>query len=254
MLSHTSGIKESLFTDPGILMGSMLEPAKIWQPSAVATVLARSARSRAATQPTTAPHAFTYANDNYILLGLIAEQVGGRPLAAQLAAEFFTPLGMTETTLLPWHPGSSVSPVAGYDEYLPFGPTLIEKTTTSWDSLTWAAGSLCSSSRDLLLWLDALFHNQVLKPETLAHMTDWTDARDNGRDNHMVQYGLGISRYELAGHSLLGHPGGGFGGECFPFWDPASDTAWVVVYNLSRKDNPAGTTLLARLLDSQPPK
>jgi D-alanyl-D-alanine carboxypeptidase len=192
---------------------------------------------------------FVYANNNYLLLGLIAEQVGHDKLARQLEREFFGPLGMRHTYFLPGDRHVPDGLIDGYDEYIPFGPHDIAPANTAWSSLAFAAGAMASTSEDLLIWLDALFHNRVLKPETLQLSRIYLDARRNGRDDSIVGYGLGLAQYELNGHKMEGHPGGGFGGECFPFYVPDKDVSIVVQYNWSKKDNPAGKVLVTRIIE-----
>jgi hypothetical protein len=114
---------------------------------------------------------------------------------------------------------------------------------------SYPSGAMASTSEDLLIWLDALFHNRVLKPETLQLSRIYLDARRNGRDDSIVGYGLGLAQYELNGHKMEGHPGGGFGGECFPFYVPDKDVSIVVQYNWSKKDNPAGKVLVTRIIE-----
>jgi hypothetical protein len=139
--------------------------------------------------------------------------------------------------------------VGGYDEYIPFGPHLITGRTTAWDSLTWAAGSVATTAGDLLLWQDAYWHDRVVSPASRALMQNWLETPNNGRDDAMVAYGFGLSRYQVGSFELIGHPGGAFGGEAFPFWWPQGQVAVTVSYNLSRMDNPAGKTVLLRLLE-----
>lgn len=243
LLNHTSGIRESLFTDGGMMVVSMLNTKKLWDPAEVLKVLGKKSK------PTVLiDRHFVYANDNYILLGLIAERAAGASLAPLLESEFFDPLNMKDTCLLPWSRRLPDGTVPGYDEFIPFGPHLITKDQTSWDSLTFAAGALSSSAADLLLWLDAFFHDGIVSKSSFEMMRDWVPANDNGRDNSIVAYGLGIAQYWLDGVILEGHPGGGFGGECYPFYDPIKDTSYVVVYNVFRKDNPAGKAILQKML------
>ncbi len=243
LLNQSSGIKESLFTDAGMMAVSVLDSKKRWQAAEVMKILSK--KSKPGVQTT---RRFSYANDNYLLLGLIAESAGSASLASQLESEFFIPLGMHDTCLLPWADRLPNGTTPGYDEFIPFGPHLIGREQTSWDSLTFAAGAMSSSAHDLLLWLDALFHGRVVSEKSLAAMRTRLDARENGRDNNITGYGLGIAGYELDGFFLEGHPGGGFGGECFPFYESKSDTSYVVVYNVSRKDNPAGKEILKRMM------
>ena len=42
---------------------------------------------------------YYYSNTNYVLLGLIIEQLDGRPLATVFQERLFEPLGMTNTML-----------------------------------------------------------------------------------------------------------------------------------------------------------
>jgi D-alanyl-D-alanine carboxypeptidase len=52
--------------------------------------------------PMFAPGAeYYYSNTNYVLLGLIIEQLDARPLATAFEDRLFEPLGMTDTMLPP---------------------------------------------------------------------------------------------------------------------------------------------------------
>ncbi len=243
LLSHTSGIPENLFSKPSIVIRSAFSDHVRWDPLEVVHKVMRGAAAENRRQGT-----FRYANTNYLILGLIAERAGGAPIRVQLEREFFGPAGMRRTFLLPGDPDNPPALIPGYDEYVPFGPHLIRPDCTSWDSLAFTAGAMASTADDLLTWLDALFHGRVVTLATLQELELFRDSRNNGRDEDMVAYGLGISLYDVDGRRMLGHPGGGFGGECFPFYLPELDASVVVTYNLSRKDNPAGKRVLTRMI------
>ena len=244
LLNQTSGIRESLFTNPLILTKSVLSSTRHWDAQAVVHDIMKNMKVTPVGQ-----RSFVYANNNYLLLGLIAEKVGKDGIANQLESEFFRPLGMKNTYFLPHYRQLPERLISGYDEYIPLGPHVIEPSNTSWSTLAFSAGSMASTSADLLTWLDALFHSRVLKPETLQVGRIFVNARNNGRDNSIVGYGLGLAQYELDGYTMEGHPGGGFGGECFPFHLPDKDVSIVVQYNWSKKDNPAGKVLVARIIE-----
>jgi len=244
LLNHTSGIKENLFTDPVILTESFFSDNKQWDAQEVVYDLMKDMEVKSVDQ-----RSFMYANNNYLLLGLIAEKVGGNKIYIQLENEFFIPLKMKNTYFLPYYKQRPDGLISGFDEYIPLGPHEISPANITWDRLTFSAGAMASTSEDLLIWLDALFHDRVLKHETLAAMRMYINARDNGRDNSIVGYGLGLAQYEINGNKLEGHPGGGFGGECYPFYFPEKDISIVVSYNWSRKDNPAGKIVIKRIID-----
>jgi len=243
LLGHTSGLPENLFTDPLVLIPSLLFPKTRWEPRAMAPRLLKGVQV-----PQDRRGRFLYSNDNYLLLGLIAETVRGRPLADQFQDEFFTPLGMKDTYLLPFYDKLPPELGSGVDWYLPFGPHTVTPDTTSWDTLMFSAGALACTARDLSVWTEALFHGRILSAESQARMRTYTDARNNGRDEAIVGYGLGLASYRIGEWTMEGHPGAAMGGECFPFYVPRLDAVVVVSYNLSRKDNPAGKAILARIL------
>ena len=244
LLNQNSGIKENLFTNPSILIKSVLSDKKQWDAQVVVNKIMKNMKVTPIDQ-----RSFVYANNNYLLLGLIAENVGKDKIANQLESEFFNPLKIRNTYFLPYYKQLPDGLINGYDEYIPFGPHVIKPSNISWSTLTFSAGSMASTSEDLLIWLDAFFHNKVLKRETLQMSRIYINTRENGRDNNIVGYGLGLAQYELNGYKMEGHPGGGFGGECFPFYFPEKDVSIVVSYNWSKKDNPAGKILIRRIIE-----
>lgn len=244
LLNQNSGIKENLFTNPGLLIKSGLSNKKQWDAQLVVNKIMKNMEVTPMGQ-----RSFVYANNNYLLLGIIAEKVGKENIANQLETEFFKPLKMRNTFFLPHYKQLPDGLISGYDEYIPLGPHVIKPSNLSWSTLTYSAGAMASTSEDLLIWLDAIFHNKLLKIETLETMRLYINTRDNGRDNNIVGYGLGLAQYELNGYKMEGHPGGGFGGECFPFYFPEKDVSIVVSYNWSKKDNPAGKIIITRIIE-----
>jgi CubicO group peptidase (beta-lactamase class C family) len=117
---------------------------------------------------------------------------------------------------------------------------------TPWPTLRAAFGS---TSADLLRWLDALLDGKVLSAASMETMRSFEDAWNNGCDEDIVGYDLGLARYALGNLNLEGHPGAGMGGACFPFYDPSTGIPVVICYNYSHKDDPAGKALLARLFE-----
>ncbi|MCP2635390.1 beta-lactamase family protein [Microbacterium sp. HD4P20] len=107
-----------------------------------------------------------YSNTNYVLLGMVIEQVLEQPIAEVFAERLFEPLSMVDTV----YPGSS----AGIDQpHLvgltnqrnPGGPA---EDATEWSpSFASTAGEVVSTLDDLTLWAHALFTGEgVLDDET----------------------------------------------------------------------------------------
>ncbi len=88
LLDHTSGLRD-FFLDPRIDKALLADRGRTWD-------AARSLRyvGKAYFKPGKGWH---YSNTNYLLLGLIAERIGGRSLASQLESRFFGPLDLDHT-------------------------------------------------------------------------------------------------------------------------------------------------------------
>jgi CubicO group peptidase (beta-lactamase class C family) len=111
---------------------------------------------------------WAYSNSNYVLLGLVAERAGGKPLAALFEERLFRPAGLKVTAIDdPTH--VVTRRVQGYrrDRKAAAG-----FTNAAWISPTipGPAGGLRSTADDLIRWTDALFGGRVLKPESLKLM------------------------------------------------------------------------------------
>jgi D-alanyl-D-alanine carboxypeptidase len=107
-----------------------------------------------------------YSNSNYILIGLIIEQVTGQPIAEVFEERLFGPLGMTNTAYA--DPDGSVLPsphLSGITEQgQPAGTTA---NATYWSpTVASMAGQVSSTLDDLEKWGHALFTGEgILTPE-----------------------------------------------------------------------------------------
>lgn len=147
-----------------------------------------------------------YSNTNYVLAGLVAQRVTGRPIGEEITTRIIEPLRLRDT----YWPPEGEQEIRGHHPsgYLRFDPAEPYVDVTEMDpSLGWAAGQLVSSPDDLRRFLEALLAGRLLSPELMAEMTttvpapgfDITDGWD---------YGLGIARRELeCGVVAWGHGG-----------------------------------------------
>ena len=76
LLRHRSGLPETLFTNFGVLFESGLNSAKVWKAQDIVDRTMKSIKVAPPSQRT-----FVYSNNNYVLLGLVAEKVSGRASA-----------------------------------------------------------------------------------------------------------------------------------------------------------------------------
>jgi len=99
---------------------------------------------------------FCYNNSNYLLLGLIIEQITGITYEEYIEQEFFDKVGMSESNL------DGKTTATGHLGDTPF------KGLNS--DLLWAAGGICSNVTDMFKWNRALFSGEVVEPTTLNEM------------------------------------------------------------------------------------
>ena len=166
LLDHTSGIYDyadetdsPFYVDA--FFGENADWSKVWTPW---ELLAYANGARHA--PYFAPgEDFHYSNTNYILLGLIVEQVTGNAFGDELQTRIFAPLGLTSTSL----PAGAELPAGLVDGYHVIEGELVNVSAlnTSW---VWAAGGIVSTAADVLHFADALFAGRLLGPALQREM------------------------------------------------------------------------------------
>ncbi len=147
---------------------------------------------------------YSYSNTGYLLLGQIAEQAGGEPLAAALERRIFRPLGLAHTRYEPARGGPGMA-----EGYTPLGLGEAEPAVPEGEGWIGAAGGIWSTPTDLLTWDLALMDGTVLAPASWALMTSprpLTDGRTSA-------YGCGQSIRDRGPVLVLQHGGAvsGFG-------------------------------------------
>lgn len=147
-----------------------------------------------------------YSNTNYIIAGLIVENVTARPIGEEITRRILQPLGLRDT----YWPGVGEQVIRGRHPhgYIAAAPGAPWVDVTDIDpSAGWAAGQLVSTPGDLRTFLEALIHGQLLKPAQQAAMMKTVDA-PGFEPTGAWQYGLGLARHELpCGGYAWGHGG-----------------------------------------------
>jgi CubicO group peptidase (beta-lactamase class C family) len=140
-----------------------------------------------------------YNNTAYFLLGLIIEKASGQEYDSYLRDVFFKPLGMDQTY---YCSNQRIVPgkVYGYN-YTKDG---LEQKAYLDHTWPYAAGSLCSTTGDLLIWMQALHTGKVLSPDAYELMV----SPDTLNDGSALRYAKGLTVYEQYGNSNIGHGGG----------------------------------------------
>ncbi|MBG0568874.1 serine hydrolase domain-containing protein [Actinoplanes aureus] len=131
-----------------------------------------------------------YSNTNYILAGMIIEEVTGRPWDVEVRDRILRPLGLRRTSApgdRPWVPNPHAK---GYQQWEPGGEL---SDTTVWNtSGAGAAGNLITTPSDLARFWQALQRGRLLKPQQMAQLQSTVLAETFQDYLPGARYGLGV--------------------------------------------------------------
>ena len=175
-----------------------------------------------------------YSNSNYVLLGLIAQRVTGRPLASLLREEILGPLHLESTAYLP---AEATPPrlVAGFDrDLIPLpGWHVTTPENTSWSSLAVASGAMAASAGDVARFFEAVVGREVVSEASYRRMVSFETAR-HPQDRYLERFGSGLFAFGPYYGDAYGHPGLFVGSEALALFDPEERWVFVLLANVSR--------------------
>ena len=191
--------------------------------------------------------ALIYNNSAYFFLGLIIEKVTGQTYEEYLKETFFDPLGMTSTSYSS-NTEITKNKVYGYG-YSPDGLKQKGYLNHIWP---YAAGSLSSSTKDLLTWMIALHQGRVLS-ETLYQSLITPGQLKDGSNIH---YAKALTNSSDFGNHRIGHGGGINGFLTDTRYFPDEDLYIICLVNTT---GPKGASFFAdeitwKLLDKNEPQ
>ena len=220
LLQQTSGLPDydTIVTDGGGDLGDVahtyFDPRHL-----VDAALAERSHFRPGTR-------WEYSNTNYVLLGLLAERVTGRPFGELVTGRIIEPLGLRDT----YWPRQGEQRIRGRHPhgYYAEAPGADWQDLTRLDpSLGWAAGQLVSTTRDLGRFMVALQDGELLEPAQQEQMRR-TVAAPDFEPTRGWRYGLGLASHETScGTVAWGHGGDIQGFETRNLI--AEDGTWAVV-------------------------
>lgn len=143
--------------------------------------------------------ALIYNNSAYFFLGLIIEKVTEKAYEQYLDEVIFEPLGMQNTYYCS-NSKAVKNKAYGYD-YSPDGLQQKQYLNHAWP---YAAGSLCSTTEDLLIWMDALHNEKILTQEQYQELITPKTLNDGSK----VSYAMGLANFMNFGHHEISHGGG----------------------------------------------
>ena len=161
---------------------------------------------------------WSYSNLGYIVLGYLLEKISGQTYLEFVERNIFKPLGMNDSGMFSFN---SVIPrrASGY------WPRRngIENADHFDARLGFSAGSLYSTTEDLLRWENGLFGGKLLSPSSLHKMI--TPFKSD--------YGCGLYIKRANGHLMFEHDGNNIGFNSEMAYYPEERIAVIVLANLN---------------------
>ena len=161
---------------------------------------------------------FQYSNSNFEVLGAVIEKVSGKKYGDLLRERIFDPLEMKDSGL----DNDELILAKRAQGYMPSDKGLVLARSESM-TVPWAAGSIFSTTGDLLKWERGLFGGKVLSAESLKAMT--TPGKGD--------YGLGVGAAVKDGVKIISHGGGIEGFNTHLAYVPERRIAIVVLSNVN---------------------
>ncbi|MDP8904332.1 MAG: serine hydrolase [Chloroflexota bacterium] len=193
LLAHTSGIAD-FAAERVYRQAVLLAPAHRWEPEEVVELVADRPLAFAPGER------WAYSNTNYLLLGLLGEEVTGRPLATLIREGISLPLGLADTYLEEMEDAPPVE-TTGHHDLNGDGVTdsLAGIPYTALVTSGAAAGGLSSTALDVLDFAGGLFGDELLG-------TDWLEEMLTPPAVY-PSYGLGIASFSTPEGDAWGHAG-----------------------------------------------
>jgi D-alanyl-D-alanine carboxypeptidase len=185
LLQHQSGLPDYFEDEPanGPSMRELLvtDTSHFWTPMEL--LLFAKNQMHPHFPPGTGYH---YSDTEYILLGMIIENLTGKALHQVFEERIFRPLGMKHTSM---HLRSKPVEETGKMAELYVGDLEISTYTSL--SLDWAGGGLLTSCEDLLTFEQALINGEIVSPTSFEQMQNWT------LESKGMYYGFGFRKFAL---------------------------------------------------------
>jgi D-alanyl-D-alanine carboxypeptidase len=198
LMNHSSGLAE-YYELKGFIERLRKEPDRAFKPEVLVECVLDSQPLFAAGQ------GWSYADTNYILVGMIVERITGKSLYAEVEKRILKPLKLTRT--IPSNRRSLPGVITGYSmANSPFGfegRVIKDGKFIINPQFEWAGGGYASTAEELARWAKALYEGRVFKPAMLEQMLAALPARTGRGD----KYGLGVQVRQSDWGISYGHGG-----------------------------------------------
>lgn len=201
MLNHTSGL-HSYTNSSNFGNYIMNDYTRVWPPDSALNLVEA---------PTGTPGGtWDYSNTNYLLAGLIIEQVTGKKSYQVLRDEILTPQGLTETYFYPYETPTGTIPHSWSDIFNGKLEDMIVQHNYSHNamfSLAYTAGAIMATAKDNAMFWDKLMSGKILNSSSMTELQTYIPNIGGSAD-----YGLGLFRFRgYNNRTMVSHGGTNFG-------------------------------------------
>ncbi len=222
LLQHTTGIFDYVI-HPNLTTSRNADTQRVWTP--------REIIENFVTTPIFTPgERFSYSNTNFIVLGMIIEEVTSKTVAQVMRERLWVPNQLNAMFLLGQESSSGTiatgwSDISGtgtlQDFAIFFGPAT--------HSLRWTAGGIFATATDMALWGRALYTAKAVTQGSLDEMNTFIDPMAGS--TVWTGAGLGTLRYQFGNKTTWGHAGAISGFSSLMIYSPDDDVSIAVAIN-----------------------
>ena len=173
LMNHTSGIPEHVLK-PEFITAMKAEPDKVWKPEELIAYILDAKPLFQAGQ------GFSYADTNYILVGMIVERVTKKNLYAEVERRVLRPLKLTNT--IPSDRRILPGVVTGHSRpQSPFGfegPIIVGGKFLFNPQMEWTGGGFASTAEDLARWAKLLYEAKAFGKAYRDQMVAGAEVRE----------------------------------------------------------------------------
>lgn len=199
LMNHTSGLQE-YYPLKGFIEGLKKDPDRRFKPELLIEAVLDSKPLFAAGQ------GWSYADTNFILVGMIIERVTGKDAYAEINRRLLKPLKLTQT--MPSSGRVLAGVIPGYSmPGSPFGiegRMIVDGKFLINPQFEWAGGGFASTAEDLARWAKSLYEGKVFSRALLDEMVQNAPEAKTGRGD---RYGLGVQVRQSDWGISYGHGG-----------------------------------------------
>lgn len=169
-----------------------------------------------------------YSDTNYMLLGVLIEELTGKSLGDIMNEEIISPLELNNTFYKSSIGYPSIESATNSYFYFDKGKL---QNCTDWQehfaNIAMGHEGIIATPKNYVDFLEKLFSYKILLESTLDLMTNFKN-----QDSNDILLGLGLEKISTPYGYVLGHSGGGFGTMTLLFFDPETKSTFFVGTNL----------------------